>query len=226
MSVRVLSLAVLLLALLNAIAYSVLSERMQVRVSASAWAEPEKPLALMQEVAVEERARECAWLGPVTALTDIRADIAFWQPRLQQLTLHRGRSEIKAAWRVYLGPMPSMAEARAVVAQLQAERGLDAFVVRKGYLRAAVSLGNFARLQGALDWQARLRAQGLAVDLAPVRDSGPWFWHLDGAKLTALAAKYQAHWQALAAGRGELETNAVFLEKKSCNTIASPNQFD
>ena len=119
----------------------------------------------------------CFSVGPFATPDAARAAQARQQPELLRLRAREAEAPV-VAWRVFLPPQSSVAEAQAIAAQLAAVGIRDVAVVTTGEERNGVALGRYASRDLAQRRQAALQAAGFAALLAPA-EGGERQWWLD-----------------------------------------------
>lgn len=157
----------------------------------------------------------CLVLGPYSDEADFGSDRA----RLSGLGVYLEEYERGADYWVYLGPYSSLAVATKAGGELRAKR-IDNFVIRKGELENAISLGVFTDAE-----RAATHAKGLSKK------------NYD-AKIRRIAKLANRYWLVFRGERGggeygraesvmtKLEDDNKKLGEKDCNLIASYKQFD
>ena len=119
------------------------------------------------------------------------------------------------SWR----PSPCSAAASAMSRELK-RKGIDSYVIRRGELNKAVSLGVFSDAKRAEKHQQRMQARGYGADIRKISKFAQRLWLVLKAESDSeIYRSGIAYLQALA---GEGQT----VEKKSCNRIASYKEFD
>ena len=119
----------------------------------------------------------CFSLGPFTTPDAARAAQARLQHALLRLRAREAQAPV-AAWRVFLPPQASLADAQGVAGQLAAVGIRDVAVVTTGDQRNGVALGRYDSHDLAQRRQAALQAAGFAAQLAPA-EGGERQWWLD-----------------------------------------------
>lgn len=127
--------------------------------------------------------------------------------------------ERDADYWVYLGPFDHSAAANTVSRGLTKD-GVDSYVVRRGELENAVSLGVFSDVERAKSHAEAMRGRGYAAKLRRIAKRGQRQWLVmsasPGSEEYGLGMQYLRERQAA----------DVLLAKKSCNLIASYRDFD
>ncbi len=168
-------------------------------------------LAPLQDTVAPAATLECWLLGPFTTVSggDLPAGLE-WR---------REEYERDADYWVYLGPYADVAAASAMSRELK-RKGIDSYVIRRGELNKAVSLGVFSDAKRAEKHQQRMQARGYGADIRKISKFAQRLWLVLKAESDSeIYRSGIAYLQALA---GEGQT----VEKKSCNRIASYKEFD
>ncbi|WP_414730050.1 SPOR domain-containing protein [Zhongshania aliphaticivorans] len=157
----------------------------------------------------------CLVLGPYSGEADFGSD----RTGLPGLRVYLEEYERGADYWVYLGPYSSLAVATKMGGELRAKR-IDNFVIRKGELKDAISLGVFTDAE-----RAATHAKGLSKKNYE-------------AKIRRIAKLANRYWLVFRGERGgdeysrtesvmaKLQDNNKKLGEKDCNLIASYKQFD
>lgn len=127
--------------------------------------------------------------------------------------------ERDADYWVFLGPFDDFATGTRVSEALSKQR-IDSYVVRRGELERAVSLGVFSDEGRAKKHRDRMRANGYTANIRKVSKTARRLWLVYEGK-----ASSQDYARAIAYLR-ENAGDGRILEKKSCNRIASYQDFD
>ncbi|WP_373092645.1 SPOR domain-containing protein [Zhongshania sp.] len=157
----------------------------------------------------------CLVLGPYSGEADFEPD----RVRLSGLRVYLEEYERGADYWVYLGPYSSLAMAAKTGGELRVRR-IDNFVIRKGELKGAISLGVFTDAE-----RAATHAKGLSKKNYE-------------AKIRRIAKLSTRYWLVFRGERGgdgyrraeslmtKLQDDIKKLDEKDCNLIASYKQFD
>jgi hypothetical protein len=168
-------------------------------------------LALPQNAVTPTAPLECWLLGPFTTVSGGDLPVG--------LEWRREEYERDADYWVYLGPYADVAAASAMSRELK-RKGIDSYVIRRGELNKAVSLGVFSDAKRAEKHQQRMQARGYGADIRKISKFAQRLWLVLKAESDSeIYRSGIAYLQALA---GEGQT----VEKKSCNRIASYKEFD
>jgi hypothetical protein len=157
----------------------------------------------------------CLLLGPYKSREELRGDAKL----VGGATMSAESYERSAEFWVYLGPYPSFDAAAKISTELRAKR-IDSFIVRRGVLKNAISLGVFATDKRAEVHAKRLKGKSydVAVKRVAKKDERYWMSYMgrEGSEL------YMA---AELAMKKNIDNNKS-LGKKSCNLIASHRELD
>lgn len=168
-------------------------------------------LAPHQNIVSPTAPLECWLLGPFTTVSDDALPAG--------LEWRREEYERDADYWVYLGPYADVAAASAMSRELK-RKGIDSYVVRRGELNKAVSLGVFSDAKRAEKHKQRMRARGYGADIRKISKFAQRLWLV--LKAEADSEIYRSGLTYLQEQAGEGQT----VEKKSCNRIASYKEFD
>ncbi|WP_373083850.1 SPOR domain-containing protein [Zhongshania sp.] len=157
----------------------------------------------------------CLFLGPYSNESDIARDRA----RQSDLVAYVEEFERGADYWVYLGPYASLGGATKMSGELRNKR-IDNFVIRKGELKDAISLGVFTDAERAATHAAGLGKKGYEVKIRRIAKLSAQYWLVFSGRPDGEA--YSRSEKIMA----ELEDNDKSLGKKSCNLIASYKQLD
>ena len=159
----------------------------------------------------ERVAVECWLLGPY-AKAEAAALPAGVTWRLEEY-------ERNADYWVFLGPYDDVPAASAMSRELKAKR-IDSYVIRRGELNKAVSLGVFSDEARAKSHRNHMRNRGYSANIRKIAKVAQRLWLV--LELPVGTASYAAGLEYLRGREGEERS----LEKKSCNRIASYKDFD
>jgi len=158
---------------------------------------------------------QCLVLGPVMDVSFIRGA----QEKNTAITAYSEEYERGADYWVYLGPYSSFGVASKVSSELRAKR-IDNFVIRKGELKDAVSLGVFTDAERAATHAKGLIKKRYAAEIRRIAKMATRYWLvLEGGNSDVDYTQIEA----LMAG---IADDNKKLRKKSCNLIASYKQLD
>ncbi len=168
-------------------------------------------LALPQNTVAPTAPLECWLLGPFTTVSggDLPAGLE-WR---------REEYERDADYWVYLGPYADVTAASAISRELK-RKGIDSYVIRRGELNKAVSLGVFSDARRAEKHQQRMQSRGYGADIRKISKFAQRLWLV--LKAEPDSEIYRSGIAYLKGQAGEGQT----VEKKSCNRIASYKEFD
>jgi hypothetical protein len=157
----------------------------------------------------------CLLLGPYKSRDELRVDAKL----VGGARMSAESYERSADFWVYLGPYPSFGAAAKISTELRAKR-MDSFIIRRGALKNAISLGVFTTEERAEVHAKSLKSKSyeVAVKRVSKRDERYWMSYigLEGTELYMAAE--------LAMKRNT--DNNKSLRKKSCNLIASHRELD
>ncbi len=175
-----------------------------------------EPQSAIEEVAlVEAEAAEVCWrLGPFAKVTP---DIAL--PEGGALRWMREDYQRGADFWVYLGPFGKVDEAAGISRELR-KKLIDSYIIRRGELENAVSLGVFSDSERAQSHAERMRGRGYAAKVREIIKRGQRLWLV--LKAVEGSREYDLGMELLRSSEGAATT----LEKKNCNLIASYRDFD
>jgi hypothetical protein len=148
----------------------------------------------------------CLLLGPYRSRDELHGDAKL----VGGATMLAESYERSAEFWVYLGPYPSFGAAAKISAELRAKR-IDSFIVCRGVLKNAISLGVFTTDKMAEVHAKRLKSK--SYDVAVKR----------------MAKKDERYWMSYMAAELAMKKNIdnnKSLGKKSCNLIASRRELD
>ncbi|MBD2859314.1 SPOR domain-containing protein [Spongiibacter sp. KMU-158] len=132
---------------------------------------------------------------------------------------HKSAAQQELEYWVILGPYPDSSKADEVGSEIRA-KGWDSFVINKGELLNAVSVGVFRERVRAERQLQQFVARGYQPVIAPVPRLLESYWlSLRGDPSKPLFDKELARLKALGNG-------LVQAEKKNCNFVASLREFD
>lgn len=158
---------------------------------------------------------ECLVLGPYDRSADARAD----QARVSGAVVLGEEFERSADYWVYLGPYKNFDAASKMAGELKKKR-IDSFVVRKGTLENAISLGVFTDPERAAIHAKGLLKKGYKADVKRLARYSGRYW----LAFTALESRVQ--YAAAEVAMAELSNENKSLEEKNCNLIASYKELD
>jgi hypothetical protein len=158
---------------------------------------------------------ECLVLGPYDRSADASKD----QARVPGAVVLGEEFERSADYWVYLGPYNNFEAASKMAGELKNKR-IDSFVVRKGTLENAISLGVFTDPERAAIHAQDLLKKGYKADVKRLARYSERYW----LAFTALESKVQ--YAAAEVAMAELSNENKNLGGKSCNLIASYKELD
>lgn len=120
---------------------------------------------------------------------------------------------------VYLGGYDSFSAANAQHQQLRKNK-IDSFVIRSGPLENAVSLGLFSDPARAEVQAKRMRQKGYDAKVRKLEQSAFDYW------LVLEGMPDAPSWGAAYSQLMDKKNTEISVEKKSCNLVASWNEFD
>lgn len=164
------------------------------------------------ERAVEE---VCLALGPYVDAVELGQDRRI----LPALTGYSEEYERGADYWVYLGPYSSLASATKVGKELRVKR-IDNFVIRKGELENAISLGVFTDADRAATHAKGLSKKGYEAKIRRIGKLANQYW------LVFRGAREGESYEGARSVMIKLQDNNKKLSEKDCNLIASYKQFD
>ncbi len=203
-----------------------MAEPVQPGTLVGAMAESEDELLLLSELErgaatrssapPEEAGQLSCWLrGPYQKVGPPRA-LAAESPLLELKAEAVGES---VEYWVHQGPYSSYAEANQADGRLK-KKGVDSFVIRRGELENAVSLGVFSDASRAETQAERLRKQGYSAEIRRLARTRYQYW---------VSLRGEAAEAAVEGARRQLfnkKNDGAAAEKKSCNVVASLNDFN
>ena len=157
----------------------------------------------------------CLVLGPYSSESAVVTD----RQAGADMKVYAEDVERGADYWVYLGPYPSINAATKVGSELRAKR-IDNFVIRKGELKDAISLGVFTDADRAATHAKGLSKKKYEAKIRRIAKIARQYWLVfkgdSGGDAYNLAADVMA----------SLQDDNKKLGKKDCNLIASYKQFD
>ena len=126
---------------------------------------PARPAPVVATPAVPAR---CFRFGPFATPAALRRAYARVLPQVLDADSREEASGAASGWRVYMPPLPSRAEAQAVVDRLTAAGIDDLMLVRDGAEANGIALGRYSSESGARRRQAALAAAGFTAQAAPL----------------------------------------------------------
>lgn len=158
---------------------------------------------------------ECLVLGPILQLPLVSE----LQAKNSDLRIYSDEYERGADYWVHLGPYNSFAAASKVSAELRSKR-IDNFVIRKGGLKNAVSLGVFTDAERAATHAKGLAKKRYTAEIRRISKLATRYWLvLNGGDASVDYGQVEAEMAVIADDNKK-------LEKKSCNLIASYKRLD
>jgi len=158
---------------------------------------------------------QCLILGPVLQVSSIKDE----QKKNPGLLAYSEEYERGADYWVYLGPYPSFNAASKVSAELRAKQ-IDNFVIRKGELKDAVSLGVFTDAERAATHAKGLLKKRYTAEIRRIAKNATRYW------LVLAGGRSDVDYGQAEASMAAMADNNKKLRKKSCNLIASYKQLD
>ena len=133
------------------------------RVPSPAAAPPEAPLVY------------CGTLGPFRSRIQAKR-ILRKLGALPEIRMERRPTLVDKSYWVLIPPLADRAEARAVVERLKATGFQDLWLVPRGEMRNAISLGLYSRRDAAYSHAENLRAKGFEVEVRPKQEELLRYW--------------------------------------------------
>ncbi len=135
--------------------------------------ESEQAAAEKKTAAAEKTGESCLLLAEVAA-SDLPRLEKLLQEKFPALSAERAPLPGSQKYWVYIPPLASKAETERKVGELKRLRVADFFVIQEaGPFRFAISLGIFSSKEGASEYLARLRAQGVRSARLGERETRP-----------------------------------------------------
>lgn len=131
----------------------------------------------------------------------------------------RERYERDVDYWVLLGPYGGQAPASSMLQELKKQR-IDSYLIRRGEMENAISLGVFSDESRAERHASTMRSRGYAVEVRRVADEAIRLW------LVYRGADQGGDFDASMAFMESNKSNSAELSKKSCELIASYQEFD
>ena len=157
----------------------------------------------------------CLVLGPYPNKADVVRDRA----GLSSLKIYLEEFERGADYWVYLGPYSSLGVAIKTGGELRAKQ-IDNFVIRKGELKDAISLGVFTDGDRAATHAKGLSKKNYDAKIRRIAKRASHFW------LVFSGPEGEEAYQHAAELMANSQDDNKKLGKKSCNLIASYQQLD
>ncbi|GAA4099444.1 SPOR domain-containing protein [Zhongshania borealis] len=158
---------------------------------------------------------ECLVLGPIIQLPLVSE----LQAKNSDLRIYSDEYERGADYWVHLGPYNSFAAASKVSAELRSKR-IDNFVIRKGELKNAVSLGVFTDAERAATHAKGLAKKRYTAEIRRISKLATRYWLVfNGGDASVDYGQVEAEMAVIADDNKK-------LAKKSCNLIASYKRLD
>jgi hypothetical protein len=111
---------------------------------------------------------QCFRFGPYASPAALRRAHARVLPQVLAADSREEASGTASGWRVYMPPLPSRAEAQAIVDRLSAAGIDDLMLVPDGAEANAIALGRYSSESGARRRQAALANAGFTAQVAPL----------------------------------------------------------
>jgi hypothetical protein len=115
--------------------------------------------------------QQCFSFGPFASRDAGNAAIAKLKPLVRSLASREQAAGAARGWRVYLPPLPSPEQARAVAERIGAAGFSDFLVVREGTDANSIALGRYSSEAGAKKRAESLNAAGFAAQVDALGES-------------------------------------------------------
>ncbi len=117
----------------------------------------------------------CGTLGPFKSRIQAKR-IRRKLGALKKIGIEQKPTLVDKSYWVLIPPLPTRKEARAVVEKLKAAGVKDLWLVPKGEMRNAISLGLYSRKDAAYSHAENLRKKGFEVEVKPKQEEVPRYW--------------------------------------------------
>ena len=129
------------------------------------------------ETPVEKPAAErCYTLGPFREMNTLRVVTREIKDYVIEASFRSREEQEQSMFRVYLKPVGSKKEARALIKKLNSKKIRDHFIITEGPLKNGISLGYFSDKKRAYKHAGRVRKHGFDAVIEPVFRTYTIYW--------------------------------------------------